>query len=293
MRRFSRFACFDWSGQAVERPKGIALAIAGAGAKAPALAMSANGWSREDALGWLLDRAAEKADLLIGFDFSAALPFVDHGSYFPSWPESPGNARSLWAAIDALCNAEPHLSASRLTGHRHLARHFRYQQGRTTITGEGFEGGRGRLRITEKHCRQQQRGNAVSCFNLVGAAQVGKSSLTGMRLLHRLDGAIPVWPFDPVPDTGPMILEIYTSIAARDAGLTGRTKMRDAIALDAALDALGSSAHAPLGRYDDHSTDALLTAAWMRQAAGDIAFWKPAACTDSIAQQEGWTFGVR
>jgi uncharacterized membrane protein YphA (DoxX/SURF4 family) len=89
MRRFAHFACFDWSGQAVARPKGIALAITRAGVEAPALVASNTGWSRPDALTWLRGQAAESADMLIGFDFSAALPFANHGSYFPGWSDSP------------------------------------------------------------------------------------------------------------------------------------------------------------------------------------------------------------
>ena len=51
---------------------------------------------------------------------------------------------------------------------------------------------------------------------------------------------MPVWPFDPLPVTGPAIVEIYTSIAARDAGLPrGRSKMRDRTSLEAALEVTG------------------------------------------------------
>ena len=142
----------------------------------------------------------------------------------------------------------------------------------------------------------RSRGNGVSpvsCFNLVGAAQVGKSSLTGMRVLHRLAGRVPVWPFDPVPERGPLIVEIYTSIAARAAGVRpGRSKLRDGESLDAALTRLGSQPHAPLARYDDHSTDAILTAAWLRTVAHDPALWNPPGL-DAVRHTEGWTFGAR
>ena len=53
-----------------------------------------------------------------------------------------------------------------------------------------------------------------SNLNLVGAAQVGKSSLTGMRLLHALGRRLPIWPIDAVPAHGSLIVEIYTTIAA-------------------------------------------------------------------------------
>ena len=68
------------------------------------------------------------------------------------------------------------------------------------------------------------------------------------------------------------MVEIYTSLAAVAAGLSkGRTKVRDATTLDRALGALGSVPHAPLARYHDHATDALITAAWLRSAHADPA----------------------
>ena len=293
MRRFAQFACFDWSGQAVAKPKGIALAIAGAGAEAPALIASNGGWSRADALGWLEECAAEQADILIGFDFSAALPFADHGAYFPGLDNSPKNARALWKWIDTACADEAHLSASACVEQPELAAHFRYRASGETITGAQFEGPLGRLRRTEAYCREQKLGNAVSCFNLIGAAQVGKSSLTGMRVLHRLHGKIPIWPFDPIPRHGPLLVEIYTGIAARGAGLRGPTKLRDAAKLAAALAALDSKSPASLPRYDDHSTDAILGTAWLRRVAIERSLWHPLGLTRDLAQQEGWTFGVR
>lgn len=289
MRRFSCLACLDWSGQAVTRPKGIALAIAGLGGAAPKLVTREEGWSREAVLGWLRDRVVAQDDLLIGIDFSPALPFADIDAYFPGWSESPNNAHALWQLIDRLSADDPHLSVNGALAQPEIGRHFR----RHRNCGDRFGTGSGRLRVVERRCRDERIANAYSCFNLVGAAQVGKSSLTGMRVLHRLAGAIPVWPFDPVPQKGPLIVEIYTSIAARAAGRpAGRSKMRDAASLDAALAALGSRPHAPLARYDDHSTDAILTAAWLRHVAGDEALWRPAGLTEEIRRTEGWTFGV-
>jgi hypothetical protein len=112
-------------------------------------------------------------------------------------------------------------------------------------------------------------------------------------VLHRLAGRIPVWPFDPLPDHGPAIVEIYTTIAARAAGIRkGLSKMRDAAALDTALAGLGSDPHTPLPRYDDHATDAILTAAWLRANAARPALWHPRGMTVQVAATEGWTFGV-
>lgn len=292
MRRFAQFACFDWSGRAIAKPPGIALAAATAGAAPPALVASDEGWSRAAALAWIEARIAEKADLLIGCDFSFALPFADAGAYFPEWDDSPRSAPALWACVEEICAGDEHLSAGSLVAHPELSRHFRHARDGRMRVGDLFEPGLGRLRVTERACRAQGLGNAASCFNLVGAAQVGKASFTGMRLLHRLAGRIAVWPFDPLPETGPVLVEIYTGLAARRAGLTGPTKLRARRPLDAALAALGSEPHAALPAYDDHRTDAILGAAWLRRAADDPALWRPDALDRRLARTEGWTFGV-
>ncbi|MEO0500864.1 MAG: hypothetical protein AAF205_09955, partial [Pseudomonadota bacterium] len=160
-------------------------------------------------------------------------------------------------------------------------------------TGARFGTGAGRMRRVETACTAQGLGNSASCFNAVGAAQVAKSSLTGMRLFNRLGGIIPIWPFDPVPARGPMIVEIYTTIAARHAGIGGgRSKIRDAKTLDDALAAFDTRPHARLTGYDDHATDAILTTAWLRRAASREGLWRPAGMSDHVARTEGWTFGV-
>ncbi len=288
-RRFARFACFDWSGAAVAHPPGIALAVAEADGP-PRLVPPPAGrfWSRAAALDWLADSAARGEDMLIGMDLSPALPFHDAGAYFPGWAPSPCDAHALWALVEQLCADDPHLSAASILTHGDIRRHFRQHRDQ----GDLYPAGAGRMRL----CELGQRAMGLSpysCLNLVGAAQVGKSSLTAMRLFHRLAGVIPIWPFDPVPARGPLIVEIYTSLAAREAGRSkGRAKMRDGAALDAALAAIGAPPHVPLARYDDHATDALLTAAWLRHVHGETARWAPAALNDAIARTEGWTFGV-
>ena len=289
MRTFSQFACVDWSGANVERPPGIAVASIDQG-RSPTLLSPNPRWSRTDVRNWLLGLAREKADILIGFDLSMGLPFHDRNAYFPEWKQSPESARELWKLVDQVSDNDAHLSASTFLKHQQASRHFRHSK---DYVGDLFEGGMGRLRVVEQYQRHTGQGNSASCFNLVGAAQVGKSSLTGMRMLHQLNGTIPIWPFDPVPDDGPVIVEIYTTIAALAAGLPkGRSKTRDREGLKHALEALQSPCPARLSHYDDHSTDALITAAWMRRVAGDKRLWNPPTMTEEIAQKEGWTFGV-
>lgn len=285
--RFRRFAAIDWSGAAGERHKGIALALCEAGATAPRLVRPGHRWSRIEVLDWLLEELP--ADTLVGMDLGISLAFADKGAFFPGWAESPPDAEALWALVDRLCADDAHLSVTSFVDHAEAARHFRRHGGRE---GNLFGGGRGRFRDTER--AQERMGcKPYSNFNLVGAAQVGKSSLTGMRLLHRLAGRLPVWPIAPLPARGSVLVEIYTTIAAIEAGRTAaRSKMRSVAELNAALVALGSDPVPGAGGIDDHASDALLTAAWLRIAAGRDALWHPAGLSPEIARTEGWTFGA-
>lgn len=285
--RFKHFVAIDWSGAAGERHHGIAVAQCSTGNGAPKLLHPGHRWSRPEVLDWLLNDLPEHS--IVGFDMGISLAHADAGAFFPGWSEDPPDARELWSLIDQVCAGDPHLSASSFVDHPEISRHFRRHGGRE---GDLFGGGRGRFRVTER--AQEAMGcRPYSNFNLVGAAQVGKSSLTGMRLLHRLAGRLPVWPVDPVPERGSVVCEIYTTIAARAAGRrTGASKIRDHADLNQALVALDSAPVDGRGAITDHAADALITAAWLRQTAHDAALWAPTGLTPEIAKTEGWTFGA-
>ena len=289
MSRFRHYVAIDWSGAAGERHKGIAVAVADAAGGPPVLAR--HQWSREDILALLRDLPP---DTLAGLDLGLSLPLADCGAFFPGWDESPSDARSLWALVERLCAGDPHLGAQAFVDHPEASRFFRRHGGRegAAFRCDDAAHGRGRFRVTEME--QAAMGcKPYSNFNLVGAAQVGKSSLTGMRVLHALGGAVPVWPVDPLPESGSVVVEIYTTIAAMAAGRSpGRAKMRSYEALGEALVALGSPPVPGTGALDDHATDALLAAAWLRTVAHRPELWSPAKMTPEIARTEGWTFGV-
>ena len=90
-----------------------------------------------------------------------------------------------------------------------------------------------------------------------------------------------------------MLVEIYTGLASREAAkLAGmRTKLLTYADLNVALEALGSAPILEYGEIDDHSSDALLTAAWLRETATQERRWEPRFLTAEIAWTEGWTFG--
>lgn len=290
---FRHFMAIDWSGAVGPRQKGIAVACCGLDGAPNLLLPSGHAhWSRADVLDLLLHDLPE--DTLVGLDLGLSLPFVDTGAFFPGWVDSPADARSLWALVDSLCGSDPHLAASSFVDHPQLSAYYRRHGGRE---GAAFHlpnaaHRRGRMRVTE--AAQARAGcKPYSNFNLVGAAQVGKSSLTGMRVLHRLSGSVPVWPVDQLPDSGSVMVEIYTTLAAIAAGRSaGRAKMTDYPTLNDALAVLGSPLIACEGPIDDHSADALLTAAWLRTAAARTELWHPAELTPELARTEGWTFGA-
>jgi hypothetical protein len=293
MTRFTHFLAVDWSGAKGAHQKGIAVALAKAEGGAPVLLPPPDpkGWARSEVLALLHDLPGAT---LVGLDLGISLPFADAGAFFPGWDASPADARALWALIDGLCVGYPHLEAGGFVTHPEASRYFRHGAGATgdRFLLPGAATREGRFRVAEA-AQRQQGVRPVSNFNLVGAAQVGKSSLTGMRMLHRLGGKVPVWPVDPLPQEGSVVTEIYTSMAARLGGVTGSaTKIRSYEALNNALDALGSPPVQGTGAIDDHSSDALLTAVWLRRVHGNRDLWHPPALTLDIARTEGWTFGA-
>jgi len=291
--RFRHFAAIDWSGAAGERHRGLAVAICDCEGSVPGIVRPAHVWSRPEILHWLADEMPP--DTLVGLDLGISLPFEDCGAFFPGWEESPADAKALWQLVDELCTAEPHLAARTFVDHPVASRYFRRHGGREGAAFHlaGARHRRGRFRCTELAQAEQLGCKPVSNFNLVGAAQVGKASLTGMRILHRLTNRVPVWPFDPLPESGSAIVEIYTAIAAIAAGRSAaRAKMRSFEQLNSALAKLGSPPVLGTGPLDDHSADALLTAAWLRTRADRIELWAPAGLTPALARTEGWTFGV-
>lgn len=281
--RFTRFAAIDWSGAKGTRHKGIAVALCGTGDKAPRLVDAPHGiWSRQAVAEWLIATAGD-APTLFGFDFSFAPPFVARDSYLPG-EAVPEDGPAFWAYVDAICD-DPDLGAASLLEGTHR-RHFYFGK------ADGVKAAFMHNRVCEARYNAGGGGKPSTVYDAIGAAQVAKASFAGMRMLHHVHGHVPIWPFDPLPLAGSLVLEIYTSIAARAAGRPkGRTKMRDADALNAALVAVGSAPHEGAAP-DDHGADAILTAAWMRRAAQDDALWSPAGMTPAVARTEGWTFGV-
>jgi hypothetical protein len=269
--RFTRFIGIDWSGAKGQRHPAIQIAVCDAGEAPPVLVSPPAGvWSRLAALDWL---GGLSGDVLVG---------IDAGFGFAAVPPFTRPARSLWAEVEDVCRHEDDLGGHGFIRHRREA----FWLG----AADGPRHQRAHLRVTEQVYKDSGLGVPTSNFVLLGASQVGKATLTAMRLLHRLDW--PVWPFDALPARGPVILEIYAQAFARLAGFRG--KLRDVESLNTALARHGSRP-LPTGfpaSFPDHVGDAIVTAAGLRAIAHQPHWWQPAALTPAIAETEGWTFGV-
>ena len=133
----------------------------------------------------------------------------------------------------------------------------------------------------------------ASAYDAIGAAQVAKASFSGMRLLHRLDGKVAIWPMDPLPAHGSVVVEIYTRIYLRRAGMSG-TKLRTRAALEPCAQGPRPPAGAPALRAQRPS-DRRAGHRRRHARAGpqtSRTHSTPEGLTPEIARSEGWTFGV-
>ena len=280
--RFAAFVAIDWSGAKGRRHKGIAVAEARAGG-APRLIRPGHVWSRDEVLLWLLKQAATEPTLF-GFDFSFAPPIVEKGEYLLGEPDIPRTAREFWGYVDARSDDEDLGAASFLeVAHR---KHFYFG------IADGVKADFVRFRQCDARLNAQGGRKTASAYDAIGAAQVAKASFSGMRLLHHLQDKVAIWPMDSLPAAGSVVVEIYTRIYLRRAGLSG-VKLRSRAELNRALKGLDSPPARLRFEPNDHQTDALVTAAGMRQLArSEPRAFDPDGLTSEIARSEGWTFGV-
>ena len=155
----------------------------------------------------------QKEPTLFGFDFSFAPPLIERGEYLPGEPGVPKTAREFWAYVDSRADDEDLGAASFLErAHR---RHFYFG------IADGVKAGFMHFRQCDARLNAQGGRKTASAYDAIGAAQVAKASFSGMRFLHRVNGKVAIWPMDTLPEQGSAIVEIYTRIYLRRAGMTG------------------------------------------------------------------------
>ena len=147
-------------------------------------------------------------------------------------------------------------------------------------------------RQTEIACATATKTRPETVFKLIGSKQVGKASLTGIRVLRqvraRSAGKVSIWPFEKPSDS--VMVEIYPTLFRKQAADT-LAKLRTRSDLDAALRHLGSKGVEDADEnLSDHDTDALISAAGLRRLWGDGRM--SLAPVSGRVGREGWIFGV-
>ena len=284
---FDAFVAIDWSG-AARNYAGVAVAVCNAGQGSPRLVASRNArWKRQEVAEWIKSYLKRGRRVLIGFDFAFGFPFEDCG-YLGGQAAGVDRIFDLWALIERRCAGEPDFGCNPFVAYPDYAELF-------WKTGRRPERWIERKRYTEKACAETTQTRPDTLYKLLHSKQVGKGSITGMRVLHHIRSSVgndvAVWPFE-VPRRS-VIVEIYPTLFRKMA--TGSiAKLRSLGELNAGLIALGSR---PIARgrgfsLSDHETDALISAAGLRMVARSSKVWAPAELDSPRVSREGWIFGV-
>jgi hypothetical protein len=278
----NKFDCFvgiDWSGDKQTWQKGIKVAIAAPGSGFPVLeeGPGPNGrWSRSEIARWIGELVhARRA--LIGLDFAFG---------FPAIPRLMEDVVLDWDYVERFCESDSNFYGGRFfraAGSRHAAFINSPWLPKRDYSAH-------HLRETEKVAKQTKGATPQSVFNAYGAAQVGPSSISGMRMLLHLRqqhaSRLSIWPFDDLRSDGSAIVEIFPRYFALSKGLS--PKLADHAILNAALRAYGSDAVPTPPKTEDEG-DALLSAAALRSLSERQTWFGNA---HPAYRTEGWIFGV-
>jgi hypothetical protein len=222
--RFDCFVGIDWSGDKRNWQKGLKVAIAYPGRGAPQLVSGPShngGWSRTEVVRWIIGRVQNQR-VLIGFDFAFGFPPVDNDVVLD------------WDYVERVC----HVSSNFYGGaffrpptnlHSHLVNSPWLPRARYSADS---------LRRTDFEAMKIAGARPQSIFNAVGAAQVGPSSISGMRALRFLrqvcGDRISIWPLDAVTPNYSVIVEIFPRyfclLNGKSARLVDQTTLNVALA---------------------------------------------------------------
>jgi hypothetical protein len=285
---FDEFVAIDWSG-AVRNYDGIAVAKCRPGRSAPSL-VNAPGthWTRSAIVDRLKYELGRGQRLLIGFDFAFGFPYEPDSGYLGGKASGIDDIFSLWSLIEAKSSEDPDFGCMRFVGDADYASLFWLQGSKPKYWVE-------RKRRTEHACAEVTKTRPDTLYKMLHSKQVGKASITGMRVLHHIHktttGRVAIWPFEAVCASA--IVEIYPTMFRKIAAGTV-AKIRSRPELDSALRQIQSepTRASAYKEFSDHETDALLSAAGLRKIASDPAVWNPLEGRSPRVRREGWIFGV-
>lgn len=286
MRQFDGYIAIDWSG-ADGHYSGISVARCAPGTGAPRLvaASTAARWTRTAVAAWLEAELRSGRHQLIGFDFAFGLPFEPGMGYLAGAAAGATGMFALWDLIEQASGEAADFSCAHVLTHPHFAPLYWH-------TGRQSSRWTARRRQAEIACAAATGTYPECVFKLIGPKQVGKASLTGIRVLRHVRGRnrdkVAVWPFEATAGKS-VFAEIYPTLFRREAA-GGVAKLRTRADLNAALRRLGSRG-AVGAVFSDHDTDALISAAGLRHYSEARGY-----ALDDVGNRplrhEGWIFGV-
>ena len=285
---FDAFIAMDWSG-AAKNYDGIAVAICRTGRSAPTLVEPrGTRWTRTEIAEWLKSRLDGRQRLLIGLDFALGFPFEPKHGYLGGNAHGIDDIFALWSLIEEKSCGNSDFGCAQFINDSNYSPLFWKAGPKPKLWIE-------RKRRTEHSCAEATKTRPDTLYKLLHSKQVGKASITGMRVLHHLrsmkSNCVAIWPFEKVRTSA--MVEIYPTMFRKIA--TGSiAKIRTCSKLNAALARIDSLPMPDAGarEFTDHETDALLSAAGLRSVARHSSVWEPAELFTPRVQREGWIFGV-
>lgn len=284
---FDRYVGIDWSGaKSPLKSYSVALASCNATDDGSPNAITSK-LSRTDVYEYILGLADSKQRGLVGIDCNFGYAQSVAQTHFGD----DINYRKLWSLVDNINDANPNFFAGKFWQHPKFQSCF-WTKGKQP---EWFKLEALR-RLTEQRAIDAGLGIPESPFKLIGAKQVGKGGLAGMRLVHQLKqqlgDKLAIWPFEQSNTDKAQIVvcEIYPRLFIKYANY-GNLKVRDLDTLNDVLNHLQSSSYFSNIPLNDHLSDAIIASAGLRYFCEHRqALSKP--IPDAASLIEGWIFGV-
>jgi hypothetical protein len=285
--RFEKYIGIDWSG--AKTPKSsysIAVASSTISNESAPEAMT-NKQSRTQVYELIVKSIKDSKKTLIGIDCN----FGYNSAVAKQQIGENANFQTLWQTVEDANKEHDNFFAGNMWSLPPFNQYF-WTSGKQP---EWFNAAK-LQRQTEKAAAMQSLGIPESPFKLIGAKQVGKGGLAGMRMLYQLKkdygNKIAVWPFeqDIMNEAVVVISEIYPRLFIKHAGF-GNKKIRNIRDLNATLAHFGATAYPEEFALNDHLSDAIIACAglkWFCEHRVPLDIKLPRDATNI----EGWIFGV-
>ncbi|MGQ8364292.1 hypothetical protein [Glaciecola sp. 1036] len=285
---FEQVAAIDWSGaKSPQRSFAVSLAVCQANSTDAPVAIP-NKMSRTDIYHWISEQIVNHKKTLVGIDcnlgYAANVVKNQFGNHMNYW--------QLWSEIENICSAEGNFFAGKFWTHEVYGETF-WTQGKKP---DWFDTKLLR-RKTEHAAVSQGFGDPESPFKLIGAKQVGKGGLAGMRVMHKLKSEfgdkIAIWPFEAglINSATVVVSENFPRTFIRKAGM-GNQKLRTLEDLNQALAYFNTRPYFTSDSINDHLTDAIIAAAGMRWVFENETPLNTELLPEESTQIEGWIFAV-